>query len=102
MTREELKTLVTELIGFSTPDHQARTSEILTSISEGFDGVLTDSEQAQTRVSELTASNETLRRVNADLFLKVGTKADPEPPTPDVPDEPVSYDTLFNEKGELI
>jgi hypothetical protein len=103
MTREELKQLVTELIGYSSAENQARTSEILTSISEGFDTVLNDSEQAQTRVSELTANNETLRRVNADLFLKVGAKAPVDAdPTPDVPDEPVSYDTLFNEKGELI
>lgn len=105
MTREELKALVQELMGFSTPDHQARASEILTTISEGFETVLTASEQAQTRVSELTANNETLRDVNAKLFLKVGTKADhktdPEPPKQTEP-ENIGFDTLFNDKGELI
>ena len=107
MTREELAKLIQELHGFSTPENQARTSEILTTISEGFENTLTASEQAQTRVSELTANNETLRDVNAKLFLKVGSKpsepiADPEPPKQTEPDAPISFDTLFNEKGELI
>lgn len=105
MTRDELKQLTQELIGFSSPEHQARTSEILTAISEGFETTLTESEQAQNRVSELTANNETLRDVNAKLFLKVGSKSstvtDPEPPT-QTDTDPVSFDTLFNEKGELI
>lgn len=106
MTREELDALVQELMGYSSPDHQARTSEILTNISEGFQSVLNNSEQANKKVDELTIKNETLRKVNTDLFLKTGTKTepkkDPEPPTQSEPNEPVSFDTLFNDKGELI
>lgn len=106
MTREELKQLAAELMGFASADHQARTSEILTTISEGFETTLSESEQAQTRVAELTANNETLRDVNAKLFLKVGNKPEPTPtpePTPEIEPKPqLSFDKLFNEKGELL
>lgn len=107
MTREDVTKLTQELFGLASAEHQARASEIITELSEGFDGVLTDSENAATRISELTANNETLRAVNAKLFLKVGhadtgANGDPKPPEEDKPENTLTYEQLFNEKGELI
>lgn len=107
MKRDEHKNLINEMLGLVSADHQARASEILTSLSEDYETVLTESEGNATRVSELTANNETLRAVNAKLFLKVGEVPNtppnnPTPPTED-PDKPtITFESLFNDKGELI
>lgn len=106
MTREELKQRATELLGFATADNHARISEILTEITESFDTITTTSEQNENRVKELTENNEKLREVNANLFLKVGTQTPAKTPeeTPEETDEAeiISFDSLFNEKGDLI
>lgn len=107
MTRDEHRRLVQEMIGLVNADHQARASEILTSLSDDYDTVLTESEGHANRVTELTANNETLRSVNAKLFLKVGEvpNAPPKEQTPpsessDIPN--ITFESLFNDKGDLI
>ena len=95
------------MLGLVNADHQARASEILASLSDDYESVLSESEGRETRVNELTANNETLRAVNAKLFLKVGEvqntpPKDPTPPSED-PDKPkLTFESLFNDKGELI
>lgn len=108
MTREEYKAKITELLGLATPENQARASELLTGLSEDYESILTASETHENRVKELTANNETLRAVNAKLFLKVGS-AEPTPPPSDPESNPnhsdensITFDNLFNEKGELL
>lgn len=107
MKREDHKKLITEMLGLVNADHQARASELLTTLSDDYETVLTESEGHANRVTELTANNETLRAVNAKLFLKVGEVPnnppnDPTPPTED-PDKPtITFESLFNDKGELI
>lgn len=108
MTRQEIKNLMNEMLGFAQAEHQARASEILTTLSDEFETVMTASEQANDRVSELTANNETLRAVNAKLFLKVGNTENPPAPPSDGGSEQnhgdnnITFDNLFNDKGELI
>ena len=109
MDRQELKKHLTDLLGFTSPDNQANASETLTLISEEFERMLTENETNASRVAELTANNETLRAVNANLFLKVGAtekeidkgKA-PEDPDENDPLEGLTFEKLFNEKGELL
>ena len=102
MTRDEHKKAVAKLLGMVSAEHQADASELLTTLSEDYEETLTTSETSATRVSELTAKNEKLRQVNTELFLKVGT---PQKQKEDVKEESnipdITFDSLFNEKGEL-
>lgn len=105
MTRDEHKNILNDLLKLSTPDNQASISEILTRLSEDYEQVLNESETASNRVTELTANNEKLRSVNADLFLKVGTTdkktVHTETETEENQGEELTFDNLFNDKGEL-
>lgn len=107
MNREEHKQRMNELLGLATPENQARMSEILAGLSEDYEQVLTESETATNRVSELAANNEMLRDVNAKLFLKVGATDKQTLHTETKSEEnqgenEITFDNLFNEKGELI
>lgn len=106
MTREEHKAAVNRLLGMVASEHQATASELLTNLSDDYEQTLTAHEQAQNSVRTLTENNESLRAVNTKLFLRVGDTEKAlhkEDKTPDKPkDEIPSFDTLFNEKGELI
>lgn len=104
MTRDEHKNIVNQLLAMATPENQATASSLLTQLTEDYEQTLTDFETATDNVTTLTANNETLRKVNADLFLKVGTAVS-KPNNPEKVEDPeipeLSYDDLFNEKGEL-
>ena len=106
LTREQFKEKVTSLLGMTTPESQASASEILTELSDEYESVMTESETHAGKVQELTKNNETLRDVNAKLFLKVGTTTKEthkeETPAPEEPETKLTYENLFNEKGELI
>ena len=107
MTRDEMRQHITEIMGCATPEKQARVSELLTELSEGFETLLSEGEQHQNQITELTNNNETLRTVNAKLFLKVGATErethvnEPTPVEPPVENK-ITFDQLFNEKGELL
>ena len=104
MTRDEHKQIMNQLLGMVTPDNQANASQMLANLSEDYEQTLTASETATNRVEELTRNNETLRDVNAKLFLKVGEVPKESHPSEHTEPErqPISSDSLFNEKGELI
>ena len=103
MTLEELKNFTQTLFEMVANDSQAEASKILTSISEGFESLETQINELTTAKSQLTENNEKLRAVNADLFLKVGNKEKPEEKADTFDNDNVpSFDSLFNEKGELI
>lgn len=106
MTREEHRAAIQSLLGMVAPENQAGASEILTTLSEDYETTLTTSERAATDIERLTANNEKLREVNASLFLRVGqTTSTPNNPPPKVeePEMPqLSFEALFNEKGELL
>lgn len=108
MTREEHNKIIQQMIGLVAPDNQATASELLTQLSEDYEETLTNVETATNNVAELTAKNETLRDVNAKLFLKVGTTENKnQPPENNKPniqedEDKMTFEALFNEKGELI
>lgn len=109
MTRDEHRQAIQSLLGMVSADHQAAASEILTNLSDDYEQTLTASEQSANSVAELTRNNETLRSVNAKLFLRVGEtekSAHVEQPNNgndgEAEDKPLPFSDLFNEKGELI
>ena len=105
LTREQIKSKFNAVLAMATPEKQANASELLTELSDEFESVLTASEESATKITELTSNNETLRAVNAKLFLRVG-ETDKEAQKDDTPKEEetpsIKFEDLFNEKGELI
>ena len=113
MTREEHNAIIQQMLTMVTPENQATASQLLTQLSDDYNTTLSTSEQLTTRNGELEKNNETLRSVNADLFLKVGqTNANNQNLNQNQnqnqnlnqnQEEPkLTYEALFNEKGELI
>lgn len=104
MTRDEHKQSLNKLLGMVAPEHQATATDLMATLSEDYERTLSEHETASSRVEELIRNNETLRDVNAKLFLKVGeVPKEPQPSEPTEPEIPnVSIDSLFNDKGELI
>lgn len=105
MTREEHKNIVNQLLGMATPENQATASELLTRLTDDYEETLTAHETASASVATLTANNETLRKVNADLFLRVGVGKPQDPaqePHKEEPETELTFEKLFNEKGELM
>lgn len=107
LSRDQINAKFAEALGMATPETHARVSAIFEELSGEFDAILTESETATTEMQRLTKDNETLRQVNTKLFLKVGTPAEKEKPpvdepTEQPPSETLTYEKLFNEKGELI
>lgn len=50
---------------------------------------------------QLRSANETLREANMQLFLRVGSKSEPDPKPGDTPKEKPKFEDLFNEKGGI-
>ena len=104
MTRDEHRAVINTIMGMIAPEHQADASAALTSLTDDYATMLTEQEGAQTQVKTLTANNEKLRAVNAELFLKVGTteKKEEKQEEKKEDEKPLPFTDLFNEKGELI
>lgn len=109
MTRDEHKAAIQSLYGMIAADHQADASAILNNLSNDYEETLTGYEAANANVQTLTANNEKLRNVNADLFLQVGEtrkKTETKPTEQDgkktEAEKKLTFESLFNEKGELI
>lgn len=105
VTIDELKVNTAELLGFATAENQARTTEILTAITEEFAKMEQSATTSQNEIENLRKNNETLRDVNAKLFLKVGNPGGSSEDKPEQAEEPqtpkLSYDALFKD-GELL
>ena len=50
---------------------------------------------------QLRSDNETLREANMQLFLRVGTKKEPDTKPSDPPKAKPKFEDLFNEKGGI-
>lgn len=104
MKREEHKTIVNQILGFVSPEHQATASELLSNLSEDYEKVLTESEGNATTAAQMRENNEKLRAANTKLFLRMGEaapeKKEPEKKEPEQ-NEVIPFASLFNEKGEL-
>lgn len=106
MKREEHKELVQKIM--ANAGNQAELSMLLTQLSEDYEKVLTESETATTNVTNLTTDNENLRRVNMELFLKVGHTKQDNPaddkggnPTDNGGIPELTFEKLFDENGGL-
>ena len=106
MTREEHKAITNQLLQMVTPEQQAAASGLLVQLTDDYGGTLDTLEQATDTAAKLTENNEALRKVNADLFMRVGQTI------PDIKkenenndqqdDNQLTFEALFNEKGELL
>lgn len=108
MTREEHKNIVNQILAMATPENQASMSGLLTQLTDDYEETLTSNETLTTTNATLTANNEQLRKVNTDLFLKVGhsstNKNDPKnnPSNGGESEIPeMKFEDLFDEKGGL-
>lgn len=110
MTRDEHRQLIQKIVALATPENQATMTELLTQLSDDYEQVTTNIEDLTARNTTLTTNNETLRAVNAKLFLKVGEtdkinqsqNVSRETPPAEEPEETLTYEALFNEKGDLL
>ena len=106
MTRDEHKNIVNQLLAMATPEQQAAASDLLTQLTDDYEQTLTNNEQLTANNQTLTTNNETLRQVNAKLFLKVGEtdkNMNNNPGQDDGGNEnQLTFEALFNEKGDLI
>lgn len=106
MTGKEHKEITSKLLALANPENQGEVSELLTQLTNDYDETLEQLATANDSVETLTARNEKLRAVNADLFLQVGTTNKPSGDEGTIKDDEgeetlLSYEDLFNEKGEL-
>lgn len=105
MDRADFQTAIELIREMVQPERQADASEMLISLSEGFNTVLDANETIQAENEHFKSDNERLRKVNTDLFLKVGAEnksVNNGAPQNIKEDETPSFDSLFNEKGDLI
>ena len=108
MDRNEMTNTINQLLTMVAADHQATASEMLTTLREGYEETLTNYETASADLLKANQNVEHLRAVNTKLFLKVGEQEkdinQPNQPQKDIeqPEPPaLTYEALFNEKGEL-
>lgn len=96
MNREELLQALTEL-GTITDDAERRSR--ITSLSDELTSIFDTNETLTATNTQLEADKKKLQEYNMELYLKVGSqgkKKEPEPKS-----EELTYENLFNEKGEL-
>lgn len=84
MTIDEYTSLTRELA--SGDADEARTSQILVSLTDAFTESASNLENAQNEITKLTDSNASLKQANYELFLRIGSK----PSEPSVPEESTS------------
>ena len=107
MTREEFNTNSTEILTIlsgETPDN-GRISELLDGLRTGFNDEVSRAETAEASRDELRTKNEGLQRANMNLFMRLGAEnTDPKPGADLSPKQPekIDFNSLFNDKGELI
>lgn len=81
-------------------DETQRRALIASMIDDG--GADYDSFATTTRErDDLRSANETLREANMQLFLRVGSKTEPDPKPGDPTKEKPKFEDLFNEKGGI-
>lgn len=84
-----------------TSDETGEIANLLSDLYTGFNGRLNEVTTLTDANNTLKSNNEALKEQNMKLFLKVGTEVKPVTGTPENTGKR-TYDSLFNEKGELI
>lgn len=103
MTREEFSTRCTDVL--NNLENRGEVSTILDELRTAYYEVVEHGETVEAERDDLRARNDNLQQANMDLFLKVGKVATGEPdpePTPEPEEEKMSFDDLYDERGELI
>lgn len=89
MTIDEYNELTRELASGSADE--ARTSQILVSLTDAYTESASNLENAQNEITKLTDSNNSLKQANYELFLRIGSKpsdsSDPEESTHKTPED---------------
>lgn len=102
MTRDELLAKLTEI---GTTEDAAARRALLTEVTDNVNAVYDSNDSLTAANTKFETDNKKLQEYNMQLFLKVGGQKQPpaagagaEPPA----ENNLTYDKLFNEKGELI
>lgn len=112
MTIEEHKNIITEIA--TNLNDQAKVTTLLADLSKDYSEISSQLDVANTSVTDLTKTNEELRAANMKLFTQIGSSEQPntllDEPNKDNPtssgentneNKELTYENLFNEKGEL-
>lgn len=73
----------------------------ITELTDVANAIFDDQEKLTQANSKFEADNKKLQEYNMQLFLRVGDKKQPKEPEEQPQGEPLKYENLFNEKGEL-
>lgn len=99
MTHEELLTLVSEI---GTCEDPAERRAKLTQVTDEINLIHNSNEELTSSKTKLEADNKKLQEYNMQLFLKVGGQRDPnKKDNEETGTENLTYENLFNDKGEL-
>ena len=112
MTIEEHKNIITEIA--TNLNDQAKVTTLLADLSKDYSEISSKLDTANISVADLTKTNEELRSANMKLFTQIGSSEQPstvlDEPNKDNPtssgentneNKELTYENLFNEKGEL-
>lgn len=96
MNKTELLAALAEI---GTIEDAAERRSKITQISDEVGGIFDQNESLTATKAQLEADKQKLQDYNMELYLKVGGQKKEEPKDQN---NDLSYDKLFNEKGELI
>lgn len=98
MTRDELLQKLTEI---GTTDDAAQRRQMITEVSDEVKGVYDSNETLTTANTKFEADNKKLQEYNMQLFLRVGGQQKQKEPEEQTQTEELTYEKLFDEKGEI-
>lgn len=76
-------------------------TQILADLSDDYGSILADIDNTNLQNEKLKKDNENLRDTNMRLFLKIENPNETTPEEPEEENKKLSFENLFNEKGEL-
>lgn len=103
MTRDEFSERCTDIL--NNLENRGEVSTMLDELRTAYYEIVEHGETVEAERDDLRARNDNLQQANMDLFLKVGKVAtgEPDPEPADTPEpEKMSFDDLYDERGELI
>jgi regulator of replication initiation timing len=106
-SQEQANQMINDILG--NLNDQGKVSEILQDFRTDYTGTLTEHANLSTSVEELTRNNESLKNVNNKIMLQLGDvssivgkeKEQKEEQEKEEQENELTYENLFNEKGEL-
>lgn len=100
MTKEE-HTQAIQDIRKLVNDDDGKITELLTNLSDDYGKILAENSDYKLKNEKLTNDNDKLRDTNMRLFLKVGTTEKEEEEPEEKEEEKLTFENLFDEKGDL-